>query len=297
MGPGSPSRISARRQVHLWDLAAGTLITHPGPRRRQLRRVHPGREAAGGAGVRRQRPPRRRADRRRGAGAPRLRPAPRLGRLHAPDGLQPRRLHVSPPNATDSYLNLWDLGPASGLAVEPEADDVAGWLRRSRALAEQGDAAGAEAAYARARDIKGGDASPWIEHAVWLYRRGDSVKGTGRPGPGHGVRCPTTPGDGSTSAGCSDASAGRRSQRRSWRRPGPLCERRLSRVPDDEAAAAALAELLPEADAAEGWTSLRPDVMIPRRAPRRAGYPTARSWPAGRDRTYGRSRPTPDETA
>ena len=45
----------------------------------QLRRVHPGREAAGGAGVRRQRPPRRRADRRRGARAPRLRPARRLG--------------------------------------------------------------------------------------------------------------------------------------------------------------------------------------------------------------------------
>ena len=43
---------------------------------RQLRRVHPGREAAGGAGLRRQRPPRRRADRRRGARAPRLRPAP-----------------------------------------------------------------------------------------------------------------------------------------------------------------------------------------------------------------------------
>ena len=40
-----------------------------------------------------------------------------------------------------------------------------------------------------------------------------------------------------------------------------LCERRLSRAPDDEAAAAALAELLPEADASAGWTILRPDVM------------------------------------
>ena len=40
-----------------------------------------------------------------------------------------------------------------------------------------------------------------------------------------------------------------------------LCERRLSRAPDDEAAAAALAELLPEADASPGWTVLQPDVM------------------------------------
>jgi hypothetical protein len=40
-----------------------------------------------------------------------------------------------------------------------------------------------------------------------------------------------------------------------------LCERRLVRTPDDEAAAAALAELLPEPDASAGWAVLRPDVM------------------------------------
>ena len=40
-----------------------------------------------------------------------------------------------------------------------------------------------------------------------------------------------------------------------------LLERRLSRTPDDEAAAAALAELLPDADASPGWTILQPDVM------------------------------------
>jgi hypothetical protein len=38
-------------------------------------------------------------------------------------------------------------------------------------------------------------------------------------------------------------------------------ERRLSTAPDDEAAAAALAELLPEADDSAGWTILRPDEM------------------------------------
>jgi hypothetical protein len=40
-----------------------------------------------------------------------------------------------------------------------------------------------------------------------------------------------------------------------------LCERRLVLTPDDEAAVAALAELLPEADASAGWAVLRPDVM------------------------------------
>jgi tetratricopeptide (TPR) repeat protein len=40
-----------------------------------------------------------------------------------------------------------------------------------------------------------------------------------------------------------------------------LCERRLARTPDDEAAAAALAELLPDAGESTGWTVLRPDVI------------------------------------
>jgi hypothetical protein len=40
-----------------------------------------------------------------------------------------------------------------------------------------------------------------------------------------------------------------------------LCEQRLARTPDDEAAAAALVELLPEADGSRGWTILQPDVM------------------------------------
>ena len=39
------------------------------------------------------------------------------------------------------------------------------------------------------------------------------------------------------------------------------CERRLSRTPDDEAVAAALAELLPDADLSPGWTILQPEVM------------------------------------
>ena len=40
-----------------------------------------------------------------------------------------------------------------------------------------------------------------------------------------------------------------------------LLERRLSRVPDDEAAAAAMAGLLPDAGDSRSWTILRPDVI------------------------------------
>ncbi len=42
---------------------------------------------------------------------------------------------------------------------------------------------------------------------------------------------------------------------------GSLLEQRLAGAPDDEAAAAVLAELLPEAEAWAGWTVLRPDAM------------------------------------
>ena len=164
-------------------------------------------------------------------------------------------------NAADRSLNLWDLGPASGLAVEPEAGDLAGWLRRSRALAERGDVAAAEAAAARARDIKGRDASPWIEHAAWLYRRGDSARA--RDALARAMEAlPDDPGRMARPRPAGSAhSAGRRSRRRSWRRPGPSASGGSARAPDDEAAAAALAELLPDADAAPGWTVLRPDVM------------------------------------
>ena len=41
-----------------------------------------------------------------------------------------------------------------------------------------------------------------------------------------------------------------------------LLVRRLSRVPDDDSAAADLAELLPEDNASRWWTTLLPDVMI-----------------------------------
>ena len=246
-------------KVHLWDLAAGTLITHPGPNGRQLRRRSP----RTGSGWRRwattatSTSPTPGPATRCWCSAASARPPAR--RLHAPAGLQPRRL-PDRRQRIDRVLNLWDLGPASGLAVEPEAGDLAGWLRRSRALAERGDAAAAEAACARARDITGRDASPWIEHAVSLYRRGDSARARDAlaramealpDDPGRWIDLGRLLGR----LGWTEESATVLAKARS------LCERRLARAPDDEAAAAALAELLPEADASAGWTVLRPDVM------------------------------------
>ena len=162
-------------------------------------------------------------------------------------------------NAAGPVLNLWDLGPTSGLAAEPETGDLAGWLRRGRALAERGDIEAAEAALVRARDIKGRDASPWIEHAAWLYRRGDSSRA--RDALARAMEAlPDDPGRW-IDLGRQLGRLGRPEESATvLARARSLCERRLSRAPDDEAAAA-LAEMLPDADVSPGWTILRPDVM------------------------------------
>ena len=248
----------AEAKVHLWDLAAGTLITHPGPGAVSCVAFTPdGKRLAalgydGNVHL---------ADARTGDEVLVLRT---FGLPPGGAGFTPR-MAFSPDgsriaaNAADGSLNLWDFGPASGLAVEPLADDVAGWLRRSRALVERGDIEAALAASARARDIKGRDASPWIEHATWLYRRGDSAKARDDlaramealpDDPGRWVDLSRRLGR----LGWTEESATVQAQART------LCERRLSRAPDDEAAATALAELLPEADASSGWTVLWPDV-------------------------------------
>ena len=160
-------------------------------------------------------------------------------------------------NSADSGLNLWDLGPAVGPGGRTRGRRRRGLAppqpRPGRARRRRGRRGGLRAC---PRD-PGHDPSPWIEHAISLYRRGDSY-GHGTPWRGPWRPCPTTRRDGSTSAGGSGASAGRRSRRRSWRRPDRSVERRLSRAPDDEAAAAALAELLPDADESRAGPSSSP---------------------------------------
>ncbi len=165
-------------KVHLWDLSAGTLITKPAPKQVSCVAFTPdGQRLAvlgfdGNVHL---------ADARTGDDVLVLRG---LGPPLGGGGYTPR-IAFSPDGSRiagqfPGSLNLWDLGPRPDRSAEPGAGDLAGWLRRSRALAEAGDSAGALAAAARAVAIPGGDASPWVEHAVSLYRRGES---TGRRRP------------------------------------------------------------------------------------------------------------------
>ncbi|QEH39156.1 Serine/threonine-protein kinase pkn5 [Aquisphaera giovannonii] len=244
-------------KVHLWDLAAGIRITNPGPKGASCVRFLPGGERLASLGYEGDV---HLADARTGQEVLVLRAsgAPVGGRGYTP------RMAFSPDgscivaNAPDNALNLWDLGPAAALAAEPSPGDVAGWLGRGRALAERGDAAGAESAWARARAPEGRDPSPWIEHAAWLHRRGD--RDGAREALARAMAAlPDDPGRW--------LDLGRLLGRLGWAegsaavlgRARSLCERRLSGGPGDEAAAAALAELLPEADDPAGWAVLRPD--------------------------------------
>jgi WD40 repeat protein/tetratricopeptide (TPR) repeat protein len=257
------SRVAAaapgKHQVHLWDLATGTRIANAGPRAVSCVEFTPDGKLLAALGYDGNV---HLADARTGDEVLVLRTPepPAGGGGHTPwlaissDG---SRIIA---NSVYSRLHLWDLGPASGLAVEPGAGDVAGWLRRGRALAERDDAAGAEAALARAREIPGRDPSPWIVHATWLYRRGDSLEARDALARAMEV-LPDDPGRWVDLGrwlgriGRTEESATVLAQARS------LCGRRLSRSPDDEAAAAALAELLPDDDASPEWTILQTDVM------------------------------------
>jgi tetratricopeptide (TPR) repeat protein len=157
-------------------------------------------------------------------------------------------------------LNLWDLGPTADLAAEPDAGDLAGWLRRSRALAERGDVEGAEAAYTRARTLEDGDPSPWIEHALALWRRGDPPQA--RDALDRAMR--SLPDDAGRwiDLGRLLARFGRANEAETaLAKARSLLEQWLSRAPGDEAAASALAEVLPETGESRRWTILRPAEM------------------------------------
>jgi WD40 repeat protein len=246
--------------VHLWDLEAGTVITHPAPLAVSCVAFLPdGKRLAalgydGNAHL---------ADARTGDEVLVLRG---FGSPLGSGGYTPR-IAFSPDGsciaghyAISRMLNLWDLGPAAGSEAEPEAGDLAGWLRRSRALAEQGNLVGAEAAYTRASALQDGDPSPWIEHAVALWRRGDAREA----GNALDQAMRSLPDD-----------AGRwidlgrlltrfdraNEAERALAKARSLLEQRLSRAPDDEAAAGALAEVLPDGGESLRWTILQPAVV------------------------------------
>ena len=142
---------------------------------------------------------------------------------------------------------------------------LAGWLRRGRAPLARGTGRPPPACPRTPRGAParpGGDASAWIENAVSLYRRLRLIALARQAALSRAmVALPDDParwidlGRLLGHVGWSEESQAARAKGRS------LLERRLSGAPDDEAAAAALAELLPEAEASVGWIVLRPDAM------------------------------------
>ena len=247
-------------KVHLWDLASDTLITSPAPETVSFVGFSPdGKRLAsvgfdGNVHL---------ADARtgdellvlRGFGSP-------IGSL----GYTPRAaFNPDGSRIVANYgvlgrLNVWESGPTAALASEPDVRDVAGWLGRGRALALKGDEPAAQAAYTRARDIKSSDASPWIEHALSLGHSGEHSQA--REAMARAMSLlpddvwrwielarllePTALADESTLA---------RSKAEF------LLKERLSSTPGDESAAAALADLMPDADTSPDWTVLHPTAM------------------------------------
>ena len=65
-----------------------------------------------------------------------------------------------------NFLNLWEAGPLLNSQVEPNSEDVAGWLRRSRSFATGGNGAQALAAFEHALAIPTDVPEPWIRHAL-----------------------------------------------------------------------------------------------------------------------------------
>jgi tetratricopeptide (TPR) repeat protein len=157
-------------------------------------------------------------------------------------------------------LSFWEIGGRPAEGPEPAPVDTASWLREGRALAGRGDAEAAEAAYDRARGFGDGDPAAWIEHAVLLGRRGDAAGA--REAMERGLRAmPDRP------AAWRDlarqlADLGRAAESASaLAKAGELARGRLAAAPDNDEAAAVLAEALPPVDADGGWTPLRPDVL------------------------------------
>jgi WD40 repeat protein len=248
------------RRVHLWDLPAGNLITNPGPDRVSCVGFTPdGKRLAamgydGNVHL---------ADAWTGEEVLVLRnfgPPPGAGGFTPRIAFSADGSRIAGHYAISHTLNIWDLGPKSGLAAEPEAGDLAGWLRRSRALAEQGDVAGAEAAFARAHDIQGDDASPWIEHALSLSRRGDARQT--RDALDQAMRSLPDDAERWIDLGRLLKRFDRAKEAETaLAKARSILERRMSRAPDDEMAAKALAEVLPDAPESRRWTILQPDVM------------------------------------
>jgi WD40 repeat protein/serine/threonine protein kinase/tetratricopeptide (TPR) repeat protein len=247
-------------KVHLWDFGAGTSVTHPGPFAVSCVGFTPDGKRLAAMGY----------DGNvhladawtgdevlvlRGFGAP-----PGAGGYTPRMAFSPDGSRIAGHYAISRILNLWDLGPKWGLAAETEAGDLAGWLRRSRALAHQGDLEGAEAAYTRARTLEDGGPSLWIEHAISLWRLGDSLQAQDALDRAMG----SLPDDAGRwiDLGRLLARFDRTKEAvTALAKARSLLQRRLSRAPDDPEAAGTLAEVLPDTGAFGRWTILQPAAM------------------------------------
>ena len=195
--------------------------------------------------------------------------------------LAPTARRIAAHHGTLGPLIFWDLGPSS--PRRPGTGDLAGWLCRGRALAEQGDAAGAEAAYDVLAEVPGRDRPPGSSTPC---PSGAAATRPARkrlwPGPWSPARRPraldrprpVAPAP-RLDEGVGDGAAKARS----------LVERRLSRVPDDEVAAAALAGLFPDVDDSRGWTISGPSRRL---RGRRDAHPAARRLGPGQRLGPGR---------
>jgi hypothetical protein len=248
----------AHSNLHLWDIAAGTVITKSGLGSISCVAFTPDgqRLAALGYDGNVHLADARTADEvlvLRGFGPP-----------PGSDGFTPR-LAFSPDgsrlagHAHGDLLNLWDPGPAAAAAVEPEPGDLAGWLRRSRALAATGDGAGAAAAFERARALATEDPGPWIEHALSLQvdtRQAEAALTRARASPCDDPVRWIGYASSLKEAGREGAAATARARARS------LAERRLADAPDDEPAAWVVADcLMDEVPPHPAWIPLRPSRM------------------------------------
>ena len=160
-----------------------------------------------------------------------------------------------------NFLNLWDAGPLLDSRAEPKPDDVAGWLRRSRSFATQGDDSRAVAAFEHALAIPIDVPEPWIRHGL--------AEGVEAPQAELSFARAFT-------ARCDDPmrwlACARELERSDRKREAAIAfekarssaDKRLAAAPDDEPAAWVLADILKDGmtTLSDGsWTTLVPSEM------------------------------------
>ncbi|MHB1560327.1 MAG: protein kinase domain-containing protein [Isosphaeraceae bacterium] len=170
----------------------------------------------------------------------------------SPDGAR-----IAAYNTAGSTINIWDAGPRHSLLRIPGAGDVAGWLRRARALFDRGDFADARIAHEHALAADRGDPAPWVEHALGCWDQGEehaaaealsrALRGLPRD-PRRWIEL-----------GRLLERAGHASQAaETLARALDLAQKQLAENPADEQAAAIVAEILPRASLSRGWHPLKP---------------------------------------